>query len=82
MFSWFPVLPGHRSGVPNAFHHVHAFRGPDSGRHKDIDILQDILQGGLLLGARPVNARTYSEYNYGLFPRLRRLADSEGTAIT
>ena len=82
MFNWFPLLPGRGSGVHNAFHHVHAFHGPDSGRYKGIDILQDILQGGLLLGARPVNTRTYSEYNYGLFPRIRRLADSKGTALT
>lgn len=82
MFSWYPLLPGHRSGVRNTFHHVHAFHGPDSGRYKGIDILQDLLQGGLLLGTRAVNTRTCSEYNCGLFPRLRRLADSKGAAIT
>jgi hypothetical protein len=41
------MLPGHAWGVLNAPNHVHLFRGPDSGRYKGIDILQDILQGGL-----------------------------------
>ena len=50
--------------------------------HKSTDLLQDFLQGRLLLGPRFVNARTYSIYNHGLCPGFRRLADSKGSAAT
>jgi len=51
----------------------------DSTGCKNIDLLQDFLQGRLLLGSRSVNARTNSEYNYGFRPCLCYMADSKGT---
>ncbi len=36
-------------------------------------LLQDFFQGGVLLGARPVNVRADSKYNYALCPRLHNV---------
>ena len=76
---WFPALS---ACVCRNTHRIRNSYKPDSNRHNGIDLLQDIFQGRLLLGARFVNARTNSEYNHALCSGLQRLADSKRTAIT
>ena len=63
-------------------HRIRNSNGPDSAHHKNIDFLQGIFQGRLLLGAQTANARTNSKYYHALCTGLWRLADSERTSIT
>ncbi len=79
LYVWFPALS---ACVCRNTHRIRNSYKPDNNRHNGIDLLQDIFQGRLLLGARFVNARTNSEYNHALCSGLRRLADSKRTAIT
>ena len=46
------------------------------------DLLQNLRQGGLLLGARPVDVRSYCEYYHDLHAGIRRVADSKAIAAT
>ena len=79
MYVWFRALSA------RVYRHTHLIRNsnePDSAHNKNIDLLQDIFQGRLLLGPRTANARTNSKYYHALCTGLRRLADSERTSIT
>ena len=65
--------------------HTHRIRNSnesDSAHYKNINLLQDIFQGRLLLGAGLVNARTNSKYNHAFCAGLWRLACSKRAALT
>jgi len=71
----------HASSFCGDFCYIGNFGRTDSNCNQDFNLLQDIFQGRLQLGAWITHARTHSEYNHGYFSCFRRLADSKRTTI-
>ncbi len=76
------IAPGDRSdfaALTDRVRHPHGSRD----RHREgPDLLQNLRQGGLLLGVRSVDVRAHCKYYYGIHAGVWRMADSVAIAAT
>lgn len=69
-----PLAGGYRTCADITSANVYHFHGSCSYFHQSACLLQDIFQGRLQLGAGVIDAFTFCGCDYGLVPRLCRLA--------